>query len=79
MKVMEAVSVFSSRGQIVIPRKIRRDLGIEEGTRVGVAVEGDGIVLRPITERAIRASFGRLKGKPGLAVLAEDRARERGR
>jgi AbrB family looped-hinge helix DNA binding protein len=77
MKAMALMTTFSTRGQIVVPRRIRREMGIEEGTRVGVSIEDDAIVLRPITERAIGASFGRLKGKPALAMLAEDRARER--
>ena len=75
----ETMVVFSSNGQIVIPREVRREMGIEEGTRVTVSIENDAIVLRPVTARYIKASFGRLKGKPLLGTLAEDREKERER
>ena len=79
MQANEAMAVFSMKGQIVIPREVRREMGIEEGTRVTVSVENDAIVLRPITARYIKASFGRLKGRALLDTLAEDREKERDR
>ncbi len=38
------------RGYITIPRNIRRQIGIKEGDRVTLEVQGDQIVLRPITQ-----------------------------
>ena len=38
------------RGYITIPRTIRRQIGIKEGDRVTLVVQGDHIVLRPITQ-----------------------------
>jgi AbrB family looped-hinge helix DNA binding protein len=38
------------RGYITIPRNIRRQIGIKEGDRVTLVVQGDQIVLRPITQ-----------------------------
>jgi len=38
------------RGYITIPRNIRRQIGIKEGDRVTLVVQGDHIVLRPITQ-----------------------------
>jgi AbrB family looped-hinge helix DNA binding protein len=38
------------RGYITIPRNIRRQIGIKEGDRVTLVVQGDQIVLRPITK-----------------------------
>ena len=77
MKVKESMAVFSTRGQLVIPRAVRKEFGIEDGTRVTVKVENDTIVLRPVTARYIRGSFGRLKGRRLLATLAEERQKER--
>lgn len=36
------------KGQIVIPKKIRDDLGISPGTALNVVVRDDGIYLYPI-------------------------------
>jgi len=63
MKSKESMAVFSTRGQLVIPRHMRKEFGISEGTRVAVSVEDEAIVLRPVTARYIRGSFGLLKGK----------------
>jgi AbrB family looped-hinge helix DNA binding protein len=38
------------RGQITIPRDIRRQLGIQEGDTITLIPEGDQAVLRPITQ-----------------------------
>ncbi len=38
------------RGYITIPRNIRRQIGIKEGDRVTLEVQGDHIVLHPITK-----------------------------
>ena len=39
-----------SRGQIVIPKGIRKELGIEEGAAFWVYMTGDGIILKKIKE-----------------------------
>lgn len=46
---------FSVKGQIVIPRKLRKQLEIEDGTRALVYIEDDKIVLKPLTERHVRS------------------------
>lgn len=38
----------SSKGQIVIPTKIRKKFGIEEGSVFAVTAEGDMIVLKKV-------------------------------
>ncbi|WP_338252694.1 AbrB/MazE/SpoVT family DNA-binding domain-containing protein [Pyrodictium abyssi] len=35
------------RGTIVLPKRVREQLGIEEGTTLELEVDGDKIVLRP--------------------------------
>lgn len=37
--------VVTRRGQTTIPTAIRKKLGIEEGTRLKVEIEGDKVVL----------------------------------
>lgn len=68
---------FTVKGQIVIPRWLRKEFDIEEGTRALVYPEGDAIVLKPITPRHIRKLRGSLKGSGILKSLMEDRKRER--
>jgi len=72
MKIKEASVVFSTRGQVVIPRRIRKDLGIEEGTRAVVESSGDGvIILRPVTAAAVRRGYGIFKRKAGDKPMSE--------
>lgn len=67
------------KGQIVIPSKIRRKLGMKEGTRVQVDVdEGTHrIILTPITKEFIEGMKGRYRGKGLLKALAAEKKRER--
>jgi AbrB family looped-hinge helix DNA binding protein len=68
---------FSVKGQVVIPRWLRKEFDIEEGTRAFVYQEGDAIVLKPITPKHIKNLRGSLKGSGVLKALMEDRKRER--
>ena len=69
----------TTKGQIVIPASIRRQLGIKEGTRIQIEVdEARGqIILTPVTREYIRSLRGSLKGKGALKVLEAERRRER--
>jgi len=60
----ETVS-FTVKGQVVIPRRIRREFEIENGTRAVVQATPEGILLKPITGAAIKRARGILKRKPG--------------
>jgi len=69
---------------MVIPAKIRKDLGIEPGTRVAVYMEGSRVVLDPETLaaklRKIKEMRGCTAGGPsGTEMLLEDRRLERER
>jgi len=59
------VVYFSVKGQVVIPRRLRKEFDIEEGTRAQVYAENGAIVIKPITARHIRSLRGILKRKPG--------------
>ena len=45
MQVEDVVTV-STKGQVVIPRQVRKHFGIGKGNKLLVAVEGDDILLR---------------------------------
>jgi AbrB family looped-hinge helix DNA binding protein len=74
---MEAYATV--KGQIVIPSKIRRKLGITECTRIQIDLDEDNkkIVLTPITREYIHSVRGRLKGKGLLKSLAAEKKTER--
>ena len=69
------------KGQIVIPSKIRRQLGVTEGTRIQVEVEASGqrIILTPITREYVQRLRGKYRGKGLLKALASEKNRERQR
>ena len=68
---------FTVKGQVVIPRRLRKEFEIEPGTRAVVYRENDHIVLKPITPRQIRSLRGSLRGSGVLKDLMDDRKRER--
>ncbi|MGB9873330.1 MAG: AbrB/MazE/SpoVT family DNA-binding domain-containing protein [Anaerolineae bacterium] len=39
------IVVLSTKGQIVLPREIRKSLGLQKGDRLSVILEGERIVL----------------------------------
>ncbi len=64
-------------GKLEIPLWLRKQFGIEEGTRVLICQDEDTIVLKPITPRYIRSLRGSLKGSGVLKGLMDSRKRER--
>lgn len=55
------LSKVTSKGQTTIPVEIRRHLGIEPGSRVAFAIEGEQVVLRRFAP-----------GDPAFQALAND-------
>ena len=62
---------------MVIPRHLRREFEIEEGTRAQVEATPEGILLKPVTMKYIRSLRGSLKGKGVMKAMMEDRKAER--
>ncbi len=72
------VSTVTTKGQLVIPSKLRRKHSIKKGTQVAFVEQGNRLVLQPLTAEFIRSLRGSLKGEPSaLKALLEDRKRER--
>ena len=65
---------FGTKGQVVIPRHLRKEFEIEDGTRAVVEATPDGILLKPITATSIRRLRGILKRKSGGKTFAEEMA-----
>jgi len=72
------VSTVTTKGQLVIPSKLRRKYSIKEGTQVAFVEQENRLVLQPLTPEFIRSLRGSLKGEPSaLKALLADRKRER--
>lgn len=71
-------SVVTSKGQLVIPARLRRRLGIKKGTLIAFLEDGGRMLLQPVTGEFIRGLRGSLKGEPSaLNLLLAERRRER--
>ena len=70
-------TLVTTKGQIVIPSKMRYKLGIKKGTRLCVTDDGGQIILRPLTREYFSKIAGILQSKksPVQELLAE-RARD---
>ena len=42
------IARLSSKGQFVIPEKVRKSLGLRTGTKLALFTDGENILLRPI-------------------------------
>ena len=74
----------SNRGQITIPGQIRRQTGIKKGDRLALLLEGDHIVLRPLTRTLLdlRGAIKVSEGQDFEAIrrqVIEERAAKDGR
>ena len=69
--VSPATAYVSSAGAFVIPEDLRKELGIQEGTRLGIYREKDRLVLQPITKEFIRSVVGCAKGETSLVEARE--------
>jgi AbrB family looped-hinge helix DNA binding protein len=66
----------SSRGQLALPKEVRDQLGLGEGTIVTVRVEGDEVILRKVVAGNWREWEGRFRGSDLLGDLARSRRKE---
>jgi AbrB family looped-hinge helix DNA binding protein len=71
-------AVVTVKGQVVIPSKLRRRLGIKKGTQVCMYERDDTIMIQPITDEYIRNMSG-AAGTNGmlLKALMREKTRER--
>jgi len=71
-------TIVTSKGQIVIPSKIRQRLNIKEGTKLYIEERDDEVVLRTVTPAYFEKMAGVLttRGKLSKSLLSE-RAKDR--
>jgi len=69
---------MSSKGQLVIPARLREELGLKDGVRVFLTRQGNGLLLEPSRFDALRALRGTLQHYSLEKDLMGDPIRERG-
>ncbi|MBS1848637.1 MAG: AbrB/MazE/SpoVT family DNA-binding domain-containing protein [Actinobacteria bacterium] len=65
------------KGQVVIPKPIRDEIGLAPGDEVDFSLHGDQVVLRP--SKSSGALRGRFRGLDLTGTLLADRAADRAR
>ena len=74
------ISCVTSKGQLVIPAKLRQRYGIKQGTKVCFIERENDILLQPVTKEYIRSVCGLLKSKTLITEeLLEERAKDKKR
>jgi AbrB family looped-hinge helix DNA binding protein len=70
-------STVTTKGQLVIPSRLRRKYGIRKGTRVAIVEDNERLILQPLTREFIHSLCGWLKGSKALEYLLEERKKDR--
>lgn len=67
----------TSKGQLVIPARLRRKYGIKPGTKVCFIERGNEILFQPVTKEYVRSVCGILKSETSMTQeLLKERARD---
>jgi AbrB family looped-hinge helix DNA binding protein len=70
----------TSKGQLVIPARLRRRYGIKPGTKICFIERDNEILFQPVTKEYIRSVRGMLKSNTSvIQELLRDRARDKER
>ncbi len=76
---MDAAYV-TSKGQLVVPARIRRKYGIKPGTKICFIERDSEILFQPVTREYIRSVCGMLKsGTSATEELLRERAQDKER
>lgn len=67
----------TTKGQLVVPARLRRRFGIKPGTRINFIEEGERIIFQPVTREYIDSFCGIFKQKPGEKSVVQELIEER--
>ena len=70
-------SKVTSKGQVVIPKKLREKYGIRTATAIRWIEKDQGILMVPESEDPIVAARGMLKGSGILKAFMKEKKREK--
>jgi AbrB family looped-hinge helix DNA binding protein len=67
---MQIEATLTSKGQITVPREVRRQLGLKTGDKLLFEGDGKNIRIRPVRKRS---AFGKYRGigNPGIGTGRE--------
>lgn len=71
-----ATTKLSSKGQLVLPKSIRKAIKAEPGTAFKVSIHDGKIILEPILESFLDYLYGKFQGLSLLEDLEEEHAKE---
>lgn len=69
-------TAISTKGQVVLPKVIRDELGITPGMRCEIKVVDGDILLKPFKQSTIERLYGRFKNTPLIDDLEAEHAAE---
>ncbi len=67
---------LSSKGQMVVPREIRKVLGLKPGSRLFARVSGNRLILEPAPVLSAKQLRGILAGTDALGDLEQEHRHE---
>jgi len=71
-------TVMTTKGQIIIPSRIRQRFNIKKGTRFSIEEEGNKLILQPLTVDYFEKMAGILKSKEiSSKTILQERAKEK--
>ena len=72
-----AASTLTSKGQVTIPKEIRRQLGLQAGDRLDFRLDNKGqLTVVPADEPSFLRLFGMLRHRVGKRPVSVDEMRE---
>jgi len=72
------IATISSKGQIIIPEKLRKKYNIEKGKKFIITDDNKNIIIIPVDEEYFLNNAGILKGKgKALSELIEEKKKEK--
>ena len=71
-----ATSKVTTKGQVVIPKRIREKYGIHPATSIRWVEKEEGILMIPDTEDPITAARGMLKGSGIFKIYLQEKKKE---
>jgi AbrB family looped-hinge helix DNA binding protein len=62
---MQKQAKITSKGQITIPKEVRRLLGVREGDRLLFEIDSQGVRVLPVRSKSVFAKYSGI-GNPGI-------------